>query len=492
MATKEERLRAKFAELDTDGNGTLDFEELKDLLQKGNPNMKSNEIRKLYNKCDSNHDGKIEFDEFLAYVYGQDVKHGNLQDDTEKDWGPCQNVFLSFCHHGAQEMEGKEWAKFVKDNHLLGKGFVKTDIDLIFSKVVTKGKRKIDFEAFKQAIRHVALKKHMTNGEMQDKVSSCHGPELHGTKQDAVRFYDDKTTFTGAACANENFGVEDDGHRSGDARHAKQQAEAKAKLEGGKEMDWGAVEKSFNAFAGPGAEVDGKELLKLCEDCKLLGGGLTKQDVDIVFSGVARKAKKVGFELFKDIVRKIADKKKKEVQDIQEMIAKSDGPVIHATQAQYSRFHDDKTTYTGSHTEDHHDGRHEKLAEAHKAATAADDGERPWEPVKEVYAKFAGTDGLDSREFMKFCKDANLICKDFNAQCVDIVFSSVVPKGQRRLYEDAFIQAIREIAVKKGVPTHKVQGAVASCDGPVLKGTETQYNRFHDDKTTYTGMHTDK
>jgi len=492
MPSKEERLKEKFSELDKDGDGTLDFDELKDLLQRGNPNFKSNEVRKLYNKCDTNGDGRVDFAEFLAYVYADDVKHGKLEDDTETDWEPCRQVFLGFCHHGATEMEGKEWAKFVKDNHLLDKGFVKTDIDLIFSKVVTKGKRKIDFEAFKQAIRHVALKKKKTNGQMQQIVVGCHGPELHGTKQDAVRFYDDKSTFTGAACANANFGVEDDGHRSGDARHAKQQEAAAAALKDSVESDWGEVQVAFEAFAGPGGELDGREFLKLVEDVHLLGKGLTKQDVDIVFSSVNRKQKKCGFEGFKDLVRAMAKKKGCDCADVQKKIAASEGPQMHgATKTEYSRFHDDKTTYTGAHTDDHHDGRHDKLAAAHAAKTGASEDERPWDPAIEAYQKFAGTDGLDNKEFFKFCKDAKLLCKDFGNAQVDLVFASVVPRGQRRLDEEMFKQAVREIAGKKGKPTWEVQAMVAQCDGPHIEGTKGA-SRFHDDKTTYTGMHTDK
>jgi len=494
-------LQAKFNELDTNGDGNLDFDELKDLLQKGNPAFKSNEVMKLYKKCDLNGDGKISFDEFLQYVYGKDIKEGKLEDDTEGDWGPCGMAFEAFCSHGHKDMEGKEFAKFCKDNHIVKNGFKNTDIDLIFAKVVPKGKRRMDFEQFKQACRHIALKRTdiKCNKEIQDLVAGAHGPELHGTKQDAVRFYDDKTTFTGAATHNTNFeGVDpNDPTKGSDGRHAAQQAEAKAKLAGGVEDDWESCKASFDAFAGPGGELDGKELLKLVEDCRLVGGGFTKQDCDITFASVARKAKKIDFEMFKDIVRSIASKKKKDVCEIQSKIAASNGPVIHATKTDNVRFHDDKSTYTGAHADvhgregGHGDDRHEKLHAEHEAKTGADEGERPWDSVKEVFAKFAGTDGLDNREFAKFCKDANLISGNFNIAQVDLVFTTAVPKGQRRLNEETFCQAIREIASKKGCPTHQVQGQVSICEGPVIKGTEGA-SRFHDDKSTYTGMHTDK
>jgi len=492
--SKEEMLKDKFAELDTNGDGNLDFEELKDLLLRGNPNFKSNEVMKLYKKCDLNGDGKISFEEFLKYIYGKDVKDGKLEDDSEKDWAPCQMPFEAFCAHGHKDMEGKEFAKFCKDCHLIGKGMAKTDIDLIFAKVVPKGKRRMEFEQFKQACRHIALKRNdmKCNNDMQIIVENSHGPELHGTKQDAVRFYDDKSTFTGAAACNKAFDGVDDTH--GGDRHAAQQEQAKAELEGGKEDPalWEGVESVFNAFAGPGAELDGRELLKLALDCKLLGSSYAKTDVDLSFSKVARKAKKINFEMFKDVVRDMATKKKKEVSEIQRIVADSGGPQMHgATKTEYSLFHDDKSTYTGAHTEDHKDGRHEQLSAAHAAATGADEGERPWDACLEVFVKFAGEDGLDNREFAKFCKDAKLIDKQFEMAQVDLCFTTCVPKGKRKLDADMFCQAIREIAGKKKVPIHQVQGAVSQCEGPIIKGTEGA-SKFHDDKSLYTGSHTDK
>jgi len=99
--------------------------------------------------------------------------------------------------------------------------------------------------------------------------------------------------------------------------------------------------------------------------------------------------------------------------------------------------------------------------------------------------------GLDGKEFAKFCKDAGLIGGKFVLPDVDIVFMSVVPRGTRKIDAEMFCQAIREIAAKKGVPTHQVQGQVTTCEGPVIVGTKGA-SKFHDDKSLYTGTHTDK
>lgn len=505
MSTKEEKLKEKFNELDKDGDGTLDFDELSGLLKKGNPNFKNNEIQKLYNKCDTNHDGRVSFDEFIAYIYGENVKKGDLTQDDEMDWDQCKLPFEAFCAHGHKDMEGKEFAKFCKDAHLIGKGMAKTDVDLIFAKVVPKGKRRMDFLQFQQACRHIALKRKCPNCDIQKIVMDSHGPEIHGTKQDAVRFYDDKSTFTGAACHNTAFDGVDPNAVLG--RHEKQQADADSALHGGdnNEGPWEEVERVFGLFAGPGGELDGKELLKMCEDCHLINKKFTKQAVDITFASVARKSKKIGFDMFKDIVRNIATKMKDskdapvDVGAIQQKIMASKGPELHGTKAEYSKFHDDKSTFTGAHacsdthgTTGHGGDKHAEQQAKHAAATAASENERPWDQAVETFVKFAGDDGLDGKEFCKFCKDAGLVgTKGFGMPQVDLVFASVVPRGTRKLDAEMFKQACREIANKMNCPTHEVQSLVAGCEGPVIKGTAGA-SKFHDDKSLYTGSHTDK
>merc|ERR1719440_155489 len=52
---KLERIKAKFHELDTNGDGFLSYEELETLLRKGNPDMNEDEIRLLYDQMDTHH-----------------------------------------------------------------------------------------------------------------------------------------------------------------------------------------------------------------------------------------------------------------------------------------------------------------------------------------------------------------------------------------------------------------------------------------------------
>ncbi|CAJ1330670.1 unnamed protein product [Effrenium voratum] len=64
-AARKAKLRAKYAKLDKNGDGKLDFVEVYDFLQKRYPNMTLPDLRFLYNCADKSHDGILDFYELL-------------------------------------------------------------------------------------------------------------------------------------------------------------------------------------------------------------------------------------------------------------------------------------------------------------------------------------------------------------------------------------------------------------------------------------------
>lgn len=518
MATPEKRaaMQKKFKQLDKDGNGVLDFNELHDLLLKGHPGFKEEDAWDLFRKCDKDGSGSVSFDEFLDYIYGEGqaahkagrstegrhaalaAKSGPQQDGTEEDWGKCFGVFEAYA---GKDMDGKEFAKFCKDNHLIGHGMKKTDVDLIFAKVVPKGKRRMDFEMFKESCRHVAGKRGCSNRDVQVIIEGSGGPVLSGTKTEYSKFYDDKSTYTGAATANEKLGAD---HSHAFGRHEQQQAAAAAKGEAADDEDaslWPQIQQIFDQFVAQdcgGDGLDGRTFLKLCNDSGNVGKSFTKQDVDIVFSTVARKAKKIDFSMFQHAVRNIAAKKKASTADVQQRIVEAGGPQMHGvTKLEAVKFYDDKDQYTGAAADvfdrgGHGEDRHARLAadSANKGGSTED--EHPWDACIATFNSYGGENGVDSREFNKMCNDMGLYDKKFTKNDVDIVFTKA--KGSnavRSLNAETFCTAVRLIADKKGVPTHQVQNVIANSEGPIIKGTEGA-SRFHDDKDSYTGMHVGK
>jgi len=69
---KLDRIKAKFHELDENGDGFLSYNELEALLRKGNPDMNEDEIRLLYNQMDTHRDERVDFHEFCDYIFGDD------------------------------------------------------------------------------------------------------------------------------------------------------------------------------------------------------------------------------------------------------------------------------------------------------------------------------------------------------------------------------------------------------------------------------------
>jgi len=364
-------MKKKFGCLDTNKDGNLDFDELKVMLTKGNKSFTHDEVQQLYDNVDANNDGKVSFDEFMHFIYKGDHsqnrstagRHGRLAaasgpvaDATEGDWGPCRHTFENFA---GQDMDGREFMKFCKDNKLLAKkdksghGFEAADVDLCFAKVVPKGKRRMDFENFKDACRLIAGKRNVTNKDIQDIVADSSGPVLKGTEAEAVRFHDDKSNYTGTHAQNEvHAGVQGPAvNRHDKMKEDKEKAMAANAAD---EDDWSEVSRVFKCFAGENESLEGKEFYNMCLSINsLVRGKFIKEDIDSVFAGVvARGQHSIGFEQFQDAVRGIALKKDEAIHVTQACFARSKGPTMHGTtEAEYVKFHDDKDTYTGTHVD---------------------------------------------------------------------------------------------------------------------------------------------
>lgn len=61
-------MRKQFGKLDSDGDGTLSFAEMKAMLKKLNPSFSETQLQKLFCEIDSNQNGKIEVKEFLDFI----------------------------------------------------------------------------------------------------------------------------------------------------------------------------------------------------------------------------------------------------------------------------------------------------------------------------------------------------------------------------------------------------------------------------------------
>jgi len=371
---------------------------------------------------------------------------------------------------------------------------------MTFTKVKERGTRDIDFKQFEKALNLIAEARGEAPNVIFDMVASG-AKSSSGTVGDAVRFHDDKSTYTGAHTFNEKH--QDGsamGGEFGEARHARIAAAGGAHT-GGPDADWTGVEKVYKLYDKDNNGLDNREFDKMLTDCGLFNKHFKKNDSAIVFDKALSKGqRKITVDEFKEALRKIADKRMSSTEEVQKLVENSAGPIIKGTQADAVRFHGDKSTYTGAHTfnEKHGEGlgsgegeaaRHERIT---AAARQHDVGpEAPWGDCEKVFKLYDPQgNGLESREFKKVCEDCGLIDKVFTLQQLDTVFAAC--KSGRVCNFEGFKEALKRIAGIKKTALADLQGIIASSDGPVLHGTKADAVRFHDDKSTYTGSHVGK
>jgi len=277
-------------------------------------------------------------------------------------------------------MDGRSFTKLCKDCFLIGKKFTISDTDVVFAKVIVPGQRRISFEQFERALGLVAEKSGSALEEIREDVATSGGPAFSGTQMENVRLHDDKSTYTGT------HGT--DGRHSVSSRHSGPRLSIDSALGASRGKSpqpgtpstsaspsrsatpsrsasrgsttngraSGATMDMFKGFCGTAQDLDGKGFAKLCKDCGLLDKMFTPADADILFAKVVTKGqRRINFQQFEDALVLAADKKGMEIGELENVVRRSSGPIMNATQMENVRLHDDRSTYTGIHTTD---GRH--------------------------------------------------------------------------------------------------------------------------------------
>jgi hypothetical protein len=101
----------------------------------------------------------------------------------------------------------------------------------------------------------------------------------------------------------------------------------------------------------------------------------------------------------------------------------------------------------------------------------------------------AGQTTMDGKGFAKLAKDTKLLDKKLTTTDVDLAFSKIKERTARRITFDQFLAGLALFAEKKQVGVDAVYAKVGASQGPVLRGTQAEAVRFHDDKDQYTGVH---
>jgi len=106
---------------------------------------------------------------------------------------------------------------------------------------------------------------------------------------------------------------------------------------------------------------------------------------------------------------------------------------------------------------------------------------------------------MDSNMFAKLAKECGFIAKGCTKTDIDLIFTRSKPKGGRRIDFKAFKAALTLVSEKRFPKTFKEKGAAAALgkvwelvvksEGPLATATKADKVKWHDDKTTYTGVY---
>ena len=109
------------------------------------------------------------------------------------------------------------------------------------------------------------------------------------------------------------------------------------------------LEAVFKSYCATGkSEMANKEFCKLNKECGLYDKLYTANDVDIIFAKSKPKTSKtLSYGHFEDALKHIAEKKKIEYEKLVESISSHGVQSYTGTKADYVKFHDDKSLYTG-------------------------------------------------------------------------------------------------------------------------------------------------
>ena len=96
---------------------------------------------------------------------------------------------------------------------------------------------------------------------------------------------------------------------------------------------------------------------------------------------------------------------------------------------------------------------------------------------------------LDGKQFSKLCRDAGLSRGPKESVKVDLCFAKARSNKGRKLFFEDFLVALALLATEFNVPEDDVFKKVSRCRGPRRNSNTPDYCRLHDDKSTFTGVY---
>jgi len=445
------------------------------------------------------------------------------QPKIPEDNAAVQHTYDRYCRFGETAnaetvtgMTSRNFVKLFKDCELVDKKVTLTVLDLAFTKAKTAKvgpfvaeSKRINYLQFLVAVELCAKEKGVDSSHYHAKLAAHadQGPKVTATEAGYNKFYDDKDTWT----------ARDRGSHKPLSRGDSLLNLPTPKQPADPEALFGVFDR-YSRF-GETANVEtvtgmtSRNFIKLFRDCELEDKKLNATFLDLAFTKaktapVGRDlsdvhSKRINFEQFLIALEICAGEQGVDPASIHDdlIMRSAEGPKVRATEAGYNKFYDDKDTWTARDR-----GTFKPLSKGDSSSslpvpTIPEDFARV-QAAFDRYCKFGETANahtavdMTSRNFVKLLKDAGLEDRKLTATFMDLAFTKArtakvgvhVDIHSKRINFDQFLIAVELCAQERGVSAGALHDSIASkaTEGPKVQATEAGYNKFHDDKSTYT------
>lgn len=433
-----------FRKYDKNRSGAIEIDELKALM--ADLGLLSGKSAAQIRECvvatfalaDSDRDNALNMEEFS--IYYQRVTAPSLvealQAEYPDDLSGVQHAFNEWVCFGARArvkqtdaylLGSAQWLKLCRDTGLVAAlrlpsspnpanksqassppPISQQDADLIYAKVRPKGKQRIEFPQFLDALGLIAAKQGRDVIDVIRQITLTSGPVVNGTLVNVPRFESNASNHNGhntvgglserqstSSCvhkpktekangkyrlSSEGFMIrahrstdeEETGHCAGDTssspilhrlhRVFKEFSEfgMGRELEKASSPSTSASPSASASAVSPASpaspaspvllEMDSKQFVKLCKECGLSKSPSHMAAVDLAYAkakSTRSTSRRLNFSQFLKALSLLAQDRGIDEDEIKEIVAGCKGPRRNSTTPDYCRLHDDKSTYTG-------------------------------------------------------------------------------------------------------------------------------------------------
>lgn len=462
---EKEEERKVFAKYDVNSNGKIEIHELEKamedlgLLDGKSRSEKKDSVVATFTSLDVQRKNGLNLEQFARFWRRANAP--KLRDVLMKECPEIgcalKEAFVKWSTFGSREqpvrgeiMTSQSWMKLCRDVGLVGrkKGCLgSSEADLVFAKVKVRGRKKISFSQFVDAVMLVAQKMEREVMTVVHQILESGGPVVNGTVVTAPKF------------------------------SPKSMRESLTRSTWGSETPSLVSRRESSSYSNAAAVTTSSTSTIDNDDDRVSGQEDNSPNEDISMQGLEN--------VKKTLTSKVTEKELKMI-----------GCLDHHTMNEFKISTDREYPLTPE--KDINGDAVDRVLTPSK-----DDIPLDSEALLRVYGDFASFGKprmqqesipaiqmeLDGKQFAKLCRDSGLSRGPKESVKVDLCFAKArSTRGRKLLFED-FLVALALLASEFNVPEDDVFKKVSRCRGPRRNSNTPDYCRLHDDKSTFTGVY---